>query len=104
MDFVSPDDAMANALSALALKRGCAVPFDEQAGADILHPLWRNSGNGLPSGISQKQTVSVFLALIETVLPGGNFEGLRASRRRNPPDFCICIKSFRYKLALRYIW
>lgn len=39
MDLVSPDDAMANALSAVALKRGCAVLFDEQAGADILHPL-----------------------------------------------------------------
>lgn len=39
MDFVSPDDAMANALSAVALKRGCAVLFDEQASADILHPL-----------------------------------------------------------------
>ncbi|WP_292591055.1 hypothetical protein [Mesorhizobium sp.] len=42
---------MASARSALALKRGCAVLFDEQAGADILHPLQRNSKNGLASGI-----------------------------------------------------
>jgi hypothetical protein len=35
-DFVSPDEAVANALSAVALRRGCAVLFDEQAGADIL--------------------------------------------------------------------
>ena len=35
-DFVSPDDALANALSAVALERGYAVLFDEQAGADIL--------------------------------------------------------------------
>jgi hypothetical protein len=35
-DFVSPDEAVANALSAVALRRGCAVLFDEQPGADIL--------------------------------------------------------------------
>jgi hypothetical protein len=35
-DFVSPDEAVANALSAVALGRGCAVVFDEQPGADIL--------------------------------------------------------------------
>ena len=35
-DFVSPDEAVANALSAVAVQRGCAVLFDEQAGADIL--------------------------------------------------------------------
>jgi hypothetical protein len=35
-DFVSPDEAVANALSAVALGRGCAVLFDEQPGADIL--------------------------------------------------------------------
>ncbi|MER9999093.1 hypothetical protein NKJ90_09690 [Mesorhizobium sp. M0051] len=31
-DFVSPDDLMANALSTVALARGCSVLFDEQAG------------------------------------------------------------------------
>ncbi|CAN7660542.1 MULTISPECIES: hypothetical protein [Mesorhizobium] len=35
-DFVSPDETVANALSAVALERGCAVLFDEQPGADIL--------------------------------------------------------------------
>ncbi|ESW64843.1 hypothetical protein NKH34_28795 [Mesorhizobium sp. M1148] len=35
-DFVSPDETVANALSAVALGRGCAVVFDERAGADIL--------------------------------------------------------------------
>ncbi|MER9306662.1 hypothetical protein NKJ06_26210 [Mesorhizobium sp. M0293] len=31
-DFVSSDDLMANALSTVALARGCSVLFDEQAG------------------------------------------------------------------------
>lgn len=35
-DFVSPDETVANALSTVALERGRAVLFDEQAGADIL--------------------------------------------------------------------
>jgi hypothetical protein len=35
-DFVSSDETVANALSAVALKRGCAVLFDEQPGADML--------------------------------------------------------------------
>ncbi|TPK57723.1 hypothetical protein FJ546_25690 [Mesorhizobium sp. B2-4-19] len=34
-DFVSPDDVVANALSKVALARGCSVLFDEQAGAEI---------------------------------------------------------------------
>jgi len=34
-DFVSPDDVMANALTPVALARGCSVLFDEQAGAEI---------------------------------------------------------------------
>ena len=34
-DFVSPDDVVANALSTVALARGCSVLFDEQAGAEI---------------------------------------------------------------------
>ena len=34
-DFVSPDDVVANALSRVALARGCSVLFDEQAGAEI---------------------------------------------------------------------
>ncbi|BCH01237.1 hypothetical protein EFV37_17730 [Mesorhizobium loti] len=34
-DFVSPDDVVANALSTVALARGCSVVFDEQAGAEI---------------------------------------------------------------------
>jgi hypothetical protein len=33
---VSSDEVVANALSAVALGRGCAVLFDEQSGADIL--------------------------------------------------------------------
>lgn len=35
-DFVSSDEEAANALTQVALKRGCAVLFDEQPGADIL--------------------------------------------------------------------
>lgn len=35
-DFETPDDTVANALSAVALKRGYSVLFDEQAGAEIL--------------------------------------------------------------------
>ncbi len=35
-DFVSSDEAAANALTKVALKRGCAVLFDEQPGADIV--------------------------------------------------------------------
>ncbi|MBZ9807338.1 hypothetical protein LB566_10530 [Mesorhizobium sp. CA13] len=35
-DFVSADETVANALSEVALQCGCAVLFDEQAGADIL--------------------------------------------------------------------
>ncbi|GLS39749.1 hypothetical protein GCM10010869_53460 [Mesorhizobium tianshanense] len=35
-DFISPDEIVANALSPVALQRGCAVLFDEQPGADIL--------------------------------------------------------------------
>lgn len=34
-DFVSTDEIMANALSAVALARGCSVLFDEQAGAEL---------------------------------------------------------------------
>ncbi|MCA0029478.1 hypothetical protein [Mesorhizobium sp. B263B2A] len=34
-DFVSSDHAVANALSKVALARGCSVLFDEQAGAEI---------------------------------------------------------------------
>ena len=34
-DFVSSDEVMANALSTVALARGCSVLFDEQAGAEI---------------------------------------------------------------------
>ena len=34
-DVVSPDDVVANALSTVALARGCSVLFDEQAGAEI---------------------------------------------------------------------
>jgi hypothetical protein len=36
-DFISPDETVANALSPVALARGCAVLFDEQPGADIIH-------------------------------------------------------------------
>ena len=39
-DFVSSDEAAANALSAVALECGCAVLFDEQAGADITWAPW----------------------------------------------------------------
>jgi hypothetical protein len=35
-DFVSSDEDAANALSTVALGRGCAVLFDEQPGADIV--------------------------------------------------------------------
>jgi hypothetical protein len=35
-DFVSSDEAAANALSQVALARGCAVLFDERPGADIV--------------------------------------------------------------------
>lgn len=35
-DFVSSDADAANALTQVALQRGCAVLFDEQAGADIV--------------------------------------------------------------------
>ncbi|KUM27828.1 hypothetical protein EOD23_26985 [Mesorhizobium sp. USDA-HM6] len=38
-DFVSSDEAAANALSQVALERGCAVLFDEQPGADIVGEL-----------------------------------------------------------------
>lgn len=34
-DFVSSDDVLGNALSTVALARGCPVLFDEQAGAEI---------------------------------------------------------------------
>ncbi|AZN98764.1 hypothetical protein EJ066_17245 [Mesorhizobium sp. M9A.F.Ca.ET.002.03.1.2] len=36
-DFISPDETVANALSTVALERGCSILFDEQPGADILH-------------------------------------------------------------------
>lgn len=35
-DFVSSDEDAANALTQVALKRGCAVLFDEKPGAEIL--------------------------------------------------------------------
>ncbi|BCM18759.1 hypothetical protein MJ8_25310 [Mesorhizobium sp. J8] len=35
-DFVSSDEDATNALTQVALERGCAVLFDEQAGADIM--------------------------------------------------------------------
>lgn len=35
-DFVSSDEAVANALTQVALQLGCAVLFDEQPGADIV--------------------------------------------------------------------
>jgi hypothetical protein len=35
-DFVSSDEDATNALTQVALERGCAVLFDEQAGADIV--------------------------------------------------------------------
>ena len=37
-DFVSSDAEAANALSTVALARGCSVLFDERAGAEILFP------------------------------------------------------------------
>jgi len=38
-DFVSSDADAANALTQVALRRGCAVLFDEQPGADIVGEL-----------------------------------------------------------------
>ncbi|MDX8454685.1 hypothetical protein RFM98_18135 [Mesorhizobium sp. VK9D] len=38
-DFISSDEDAANALTLVALNRGCAVLFDEQAGADIVDEL-----------------------------------------------------------------
>jgi hypothetical protein len=35
-DFVTPDEEMADELSKVAVKMGCTVVFDEQAGADGL--------------------------------------------------------------------
>lgn len=35
-DFVSSDESAANALTQVALDRGCAVLLDEQPGADIM--------------------------------------------------------------------
>jgi hypothetical protein len=35
-DFVTPDEEMADEISKVAVKMGCAVVFDEQAGADGL--------------------------------------------------------------------
>lgn len=35
-DFVTPDEEMAVELSKVAFRMGCAVVFDEQAGADRL--------------------------------------------------------------------
>ena len=35
-DFVTPDEEMADEISKIAVKMGCAVVFDEQAGADRL--------------------------------------------------------------------
>ena len=35
-DFVSSDEDAANALTEVALERGCAVLLDERAGADIV--------------------------------------------------------------------
>ncbi|MEW9805293.1 hypothetical protein ABUE31_04750 [Mesorhizobium sp. ZMM04-5] len=34
-DFVTPDRDMADELSTVAVKLGCAVVFDEQAGAEM---------------------------------------------------------------------
>ncbi|RWB34366.1 MAG: hypothetical protein EOS57_16250 [Mesorhizobium sp.] len=42
-DFISPDEIVANALSPVAWERGCAVLFDEQPGADILHTPWQEA-------------------------------------------------------------
>lgn len=38
-DFVSSDEAAANALSQVALECGCTVLFDERPGADIVPEL-----------------------------------------------------------------
>ena len=35
-DFVTPDEEMADEISKVAVRMGCAVVFDEQAGADRL--------------------------------------------------------------------
>ena len=35
-DFVTPDEEMADEISRVAVRMGCAVVFDEQAGADGL--------------------------------------------------------------------
>ena len=35
-DFVTPDEEMADEISEVAVKLGCAVVFDEQPGADTL--------------------------------------------------------------------
>jgi hypothetical protein len=35
-DFVTSDESLANALSAVAVRLGCAIIFDEQAGAEVL--------------------------------------------------------------------
>jgi len=35
-DFVTPDEEMADELSLVAVRMGCAVVFDEQPGADTL--------------------------------------------------------------------
>ena len=35
-DFVTSDEEMADEISKIAVKMGCAVVFDEQAGADLL--------------------------------------------------------------------
>jgi hypothetical protein len=42
-DFISSDEIVANALSPVAWERGCAVLFDEQPGADILHAPWQDA-------------------------------------------------------------
>jgi hypothetical protein len=34
-DFVTPDEEMADEISRVAVKMGCAVVFDEQPGADM---------------------------------------------------------------------
>jgi hypothetical protein len=35
-DFITPDEEMADEISRVAVKMGCAVVFDEQPGADTL--------------------------------------------------------------------
>lgn len=35
-DFVTPDEEMADEISRVAVRMGCAVVFDEQPGADTL--------------------------------------------------------------------